>query len=88
MLLMDRVGLTLRYIFKNAPTVNRNRWNFLNGWKMAEEIDFENRHFWNFKSHVALTLTADDLESDITQNFIHRAMAVQFERKQIHKKLN
>jgi len=23
---------------------------------MAEEIEFENRHFWNFKSHV-ITLT-------------------------------
>ena len=33
---------------------------------MAEEIDFENRHFWNFKSHV--TLTSDDLESDIVVN--------------------
>jgi len=22
---------------------------------MVEEIDFENRHFWNFKSHVTLT---------------------------------
>jgi len=36
---------------------------FLIGWKMAEEIDFENRHFWNFKSHMTLTLTSDDLKS-------------------------
>jgi len=35
---------------------------------MVEEIDFENRHFWNFKSHVTLTLTSDDLESDIVVN--------------------
>ena len=35
---------------------------------MAEEIDFENRHFWNFKSHVTLTLTSDDLESHIIVN--------------------
>jgi len=35
---------------------------------MAEEIDFENRHFWNFKSLVTLTLTFDDLESDIVVN--------------------
>jgi len=35
---------------------------------MAEEIDFENRHFWNFKSHVTLTLTLDDLESHIVVN--------------------
>jgi len=37
---------------------------------MAEngEIDFENRHFWNFKSHVILTLTSDDLESDVIVN--------------------
>jgi len=35
---------------------------------MAEEIDFENHHFWNFKSHVTLTLTSDDLESDIIVN--------------------
>jgi len=35
---------------------------------MVEEIDFENRHFWNFKSHVTLTLTSDDLESDIIVN--------------------
>jgi len=41
---------------------------FLIGWKMADEIDFENRHFWNFKSHVTLTLTSDDLESDIVVN--------------------
>ena len=38
---------------------------FLIGWKMADEIDFENRHFWQFKSHVTLTLTSDDLESHI-----------------------
>jgi len=35
---------------------------------MAEEIDFENRNFWNFKSHVTLTLTSDDLESHIIVN--------------------
>jgi len=35
---------------------------------MAEEIDFENRHFLNFKSHVTLTLISDDLESDIVVN--------------------
>jgi len=35
---------------------------------MGEEIDFENRHFWNFKSHVTLTLTSDDLESHIVMN--------------------
>jgi len=35
---------------------------------MAEEIDFENCHFWNFKSDVTLTLTSDDLESDIVVN--------------------
>jgi len=35
---------------------------------MAEETDFENRHFWNFKSHVTLTLTSDDLESHIVVN--------------------
>jgi len=35
---------------------------------MAEEIDFENRHFRNFKSHVTLTLTVDDLESHIIVN--------------------
>ena len=35
---------------------------------MAEEIDFENRHFWNFKSHVTLTLTSDDLENDVVVN--------------------
>ena len=35
---------------------------------MAEEIDFENRHFWNFKSHVTLTLTSDDLESHTVVN--------------------
>jgi len=27
------------------------------------EIEFENRHFWNFRSHITLTLTSDDLES-------------------------
>jgi len=34
---------------------------------MAEEIDFENRHFLNFKAHVTLTLslTSDDLQSHI-----------------------
>jgi len=41
---------------------------FLIGWKMVEEIDFENRHFWNFKSHVTLTLTLDELESHIVVN--------------------
>jgi len=35
---------------------------------MSEEIDFENHHFWNFKSHLTLTLTSDDLESDIFVN--------------------
>ena len=35
---------------------------------MAEEIDFKYRHFCNFKSHVTLTLTSDDLESDIVVN--------------------
>ena len=37
---------------------------------MVEEIDFENRHFWNFKSRVTLilTLTSDDLESHIVVN--------------------
>jgi len=36
---------------------------------MAEQIDFENRHFWNFKTHnMTLTLTSDDLESHIVVN--------------------
>jgi len=35
---------------------------------MAEEIDFENRHFWKFMSHVTLTLTSDDLECHIIVN--------------------
>jgi len=35
---------------------------------MAEEIVFENCHFWNFKSHATLTLTSDDLESHIVVN--------------------
>ena len=35
---------------------------------MSEETVFENRHFSNFKSHVTLTLTSDDLESDIVMN--------------------
>jgi len=35
---------------------------------MAEEIEFENRHFWNFKSHVNWTLTSDDLQSHIIVN--------------------
>ena len=35
---------------------------------MAEEIDCENRHLWNFKSHVTLTLTSDDLEIHIVVN--------------------
>ena len=35
---------------------------------MAEEIDFEIRHFLKFKSHVTLTLTSDDLESHIVVN--------------------
>jgi len=34
---------------------------------MAEEIEFENRHFLT-KSHVTLTLTSDDLESHIIVN--------------------
>jgi len=36
--------------------------------KMAEEIEFENRHFWKLKSLVTLTLTSDDLESHIIVN--------------------
>jgi len=35
---------------------------------MAEEIEFENRHFCNFKSHVTLILTSDDLESHMIVN--------------------
>jgi len=35
---------------------------------MAEEIDFDNCHFCNFKSHMTLTLTLDDLESHIVVN--------------------
>jgi len=37
---------------------------------MAEEIEFENRHFRKFKSHVTLTftLTSEDLESHIIVN--------------------
>jgi len=35
---------------------------------MAEEIDLENRHFLNFKYHVTLTLTWDDLKSHIVVN--------------------
>jgi len=35
---------------------------------MVEERYFENRHFWNFKSHVTLTLTSNDLESHIVVN--------------------
>ena len=35
---------------------------------MVEEIDFENRRFWNLKCHITLTLTSDDLESDIVVN--------------------
>ena len=35
---------------------------------MVEEIDFENRHFWNFKYHVTFTLTSDDIESHIVVN--------------------
>jgi len=35
---------------------------------MAEEIEFENHHFWNFKSHMTLNLTSDDLESHIVVN--------------------
>jgi len=31
---------------------------------MAEEIEFGNHYFLNFKSHMTLTLTSDDLESD------------------------
>jgi len=30
---------------------------------MAEQIDFENHHFLNFKSHITFTLTSDDLQS-------------------------
>ena len=37
---------------------------------MAEDIEFENRHFLNFKSHVTLTLTSDDLESHIVVNVL------------------
>jgi len=32
------------------------------------ETEFENRHFWNFKSHITLTLTSDDLENHIVMN--------------------
>jgi len=35
---------------------------------MAEEVEFENRHFLKFKSHVTLTLTLDDLEGHIIVN--------------------
>ena len=35
---------------------------------MAEETDFKNRHFLNFKSHMTLTLTSDDIESHIIVN--------------------
>ena len=35
---------------------------------MGEEIEFENRHFLNFKSHVTLNLTSDDLGSHIFVN--------------------
>jgi len=35
---------------------------------MAEEIEFENRHFETFKSLVTLTLPSDDLESHIIVN--------------------
>ena len=35
---------------------------------MAEEIEFKNCHFLNFKTHVTLTLTSDDLESHIVVN--------------------
>jgi len=35
---------------------------------MVEEIEFENHHFLNFKSHVTLTLTMDNLESYIIVN--------------------
>jgi len=35
---------------------------------MAEKIEFENRHFGNFKSRVTLTLTSDDLETHIAVN--------------------
>ena len=34
---------------------------------MAEEIDFENRHFRNFDKSVTLTLTSDDLETYINR---------------------
>ena len=33
---------------------------FLIGW-IRREIEFENSHFWNFKSHVTLTLTSTTL---------------------------
>ena len=48
--------------------VSETVWIFLTGWKMAEGIEFENHHFLNFKSHVTLTQTLDDLESDIVMN--------------------
>jgi len=35
---------------------------------MAEKREFENCHFCNFKSHVTLTLTSDDLENHIVMN--------------------
>jgi len=35
---------------------------------MVEETDFQNRHFRNFKSHMTLSLTSDDLESHIVVN--------------------
>jgi len=34
----------------------------------VEEIESENRHFCNFKSHMTLTLTSDDLESHTVVN--------------------
>jgi len=37
---------------------------------MVQEIEFENRHFWNFKSHMTLTLTSDDLESHVVMNVL------------------
>jgi len=57
-----------REIFWSSYLVSETVGIFLIGWKMAEEIDFENRHFWNFKSHVTLTLTSDNLESHIAVN--------------------
>jgi len=43
--------------------------------------------YLNFVIKLFLS-TANTVTLFHTQNFIHRATAVQFERKQIHKKLN